>query len=111
MSEVKKEKPVRKLLRKCQRAKRRYILFSLAPGSCANAKQAFDIAMGCFSDEQRKRCGTWFIEFNPKKSLGILRCRLDCIEEAKSGLDAIPERFGAKIVRTSGTLKALRRGK
>ena len=111
MSEVKKEKPVRKLLRKSQRAKRRYILFSLAPGSCANAKQAFDIVMGCFSDGQRKRCGTWFIEFNPKKSLGILRCRLDCLEEAKSGLGALPKSLGAKIVRASGTLKALRRGK
>lgn len=86
-------------------------MFSLAQGSCASAKQAFDVVIGCFSDEQRKRCGTWFIEFDPKKSLGILRCRLDCLEETKSGLGAIPEKFGIKVVRTSGTLKALRRGK
>lgn len=111
MTKTKKEKPVRKLLRKTQRAKRRYVLFSLAQGSCASAKQAFDVVMNCFSDEQRKGFGTWFIEFDPRKSLGILRCRLDCLEEVKSQLGAVPERFGTKIVKTSGTLKALRRGK
>jgi RNase P/RNase MRP subunit POP5 len=101
---VKKQKPVRKLLRKSQRPKRRYILFSLETGSCRDARQAFGIVMGCFSPEEKRQFGTWFIGFNQGKSEGILRCHLDSLDGAKRALEGLS---GAKVLKVSGTIKAL----
>lgn len=98
----------RKLPKKSARPKRRYLLFSLKPGSCNTAKQAFDLVMGQFSSEQRKQIGLWFIHFNPKTWLGIVRCRLKFLKEARKGIEALPKRFEAKTLKTSGTLKALK---
>ena len=103
----KKEKPKRKLPKKSQRPKRRYILFSLEKGSCTG-KQAFDVLMSCFSLEERKSFGIWFIEFDPKTGLGIVKCKLSSLEETKKGFEKIPKKFDAKTVKTSGTLKALK---
>jgi len=99
------EKPKRKLPKKSQRPKRRYILFSLAQASCKTSKQAFDLVMGRFSMDERKKLGLWFIEFKPEKSQGILRCVLGNESKARKGIESIPN---AKTLKTSGTLKALR---
>lgn len=64
--------------------------------------------MSCFSMEERKTFGTWFIEFNPKTGFGILRCNLSHLEETKKGLEKIPKNTGFKTLKTSGTLKGLK---
>jgi len=102
------QSPARKLPKKTKRPKRRYILFSLKQGACHNSKQAFDLVLNKFSLPERKRLGLWFIEFNPENGKGIVRCSLLCLDEAKKAIGCIPAEFGAKTVKTSGTLKALK---
>lgn len=103
-----REKPKRKLPKKSQRPRRRYILFSLKPGSCKDSKQAFDLVIGQFSSEQRKEFGIWFVSFDEKTGAGIVRCKLKFLKEAKNGIERIPGSFEAKTLKTSGTLKALK---
>ncbi|MBN2067716.1 MAG: hypothetical protein JW744_04575 [Candidatus Diapherotrites archaeon] len=103
-----KEKPKRKLPKKSKRPKRRYVLFQLRQGSCNTAKQGFDLVMGQFSMEQRKALGVWFIEFSPSNSKGIVRCNLGGEKQLANGINSIPKEFGAKTLKTSGTLKALK---
>ena len=105
IKQKKKKVQERKLAKKTQRPKRRYILFSLAKGKCGTGKQAFDLVFGQFASNERKELGTWFIEFNPETGLGILRCKLDFLKKVKDALNKIP---GAKTLKTSGTLKALK---
>jgi RNase P/RNase MRP subunit POP5 len=93
----------RKLPKKSQRPKRRYILFKLE--GCENAKKAFDLVMESFSMPERKAFGLWFIEFRPETKLGIARCRLGSLQKAREGLESVK---GLKTIKTSGTLKALR---
>jgi len=100
-----KEKPKRKLPKKSQRAKRRYLLFSMK--NCTG-KQAFDVLMSCFSMEERKELGAWFIEYDPKTGLGILRCKLSGLQKTRKMLEKIPAKHEAKTLKTSGTLKALK---
>lgn len=109
MEKPKKEKPKRKLPKKSERAKRRYVLFSLKEGSCPTSKMAFDLVMGQFSMEERKQLGLWFIEFMPQRSRGIVRCNKEAVERLRQGIEAIPKEFGPETVRTSGTIKALKR--
>ncbi len=99
----KKEKPKRKLPKKSQRPKRRYLLFRLE--GCENAKKAFDLVMERFSLPERKSSGIWFIEFKPEAKLGIVRCKHDSVQKLKEGLDSVK---GLKTLATSGTIKALR---
>ena len=103
-----KEKPKRKLPKKSQRPRRRYILFSLKPGSCKDSKQAFDLVVGQFSPEQRKDFGVWFVSFDKITGLGIVRCKLKFLKEARKGIESIPDSLEAKTLKTSGTLKALK---
>lgn len=103
---AKKEKPKRKLPKKSQRAKRRYILFRLA--NVSNSKKAFDLVMSKFPLEQRKRFGIWFIEFRPEKEKGIIRCHLGSEAIAKKAILSLPKEFGPRTLKTSGTLKALK---
>ncbi len=103
-----KKQPVRKLPKKSKRPKRRYILFRLKPGSCSSARQAFDLVMGQFSLEQRKRLGLWFIGFEPETGKGIIRCILGAEREARKGIEAMAKQFEPKTVKTSGTLRGLR---
>ncbi len=100
-----KEKPKRKLPKKSARAKRRYILFSLEKGSCENAKQAFDLVMTQFSLDERKKIGLWFVEFTPENGKGIVRCNHGHEARTREGIESIN---GAKTLKTSGTLRALR---
>jgi len=102
----KKEKPKRKLPKKSQRAKRRYVLFSLA--NISNSKKAFDLVVKQFPLEQRKQLGLWFIEFKPSTGKGIVRCHLGFEEKVKKAIQGIPKEFGPKTLKTSGTLKSLR---
>ena len=104
----KPEKPKRKLPKKSQRAKRRYILFSFKEGFCPNSKNAFDLVMDVFPQEQRKELGTWFIEFKAESSKGIIRCHLKNLALVKKALEKIPKESGFKTLKTSGTLKSLR---
>ncbi len=101
-----KEKKIqeRKLVKKTKRPKRRYILFSLSPIP-KTGKQAFELVLRQFPQDERKELGTWFIEFNPETGLGIMRCKLAFLEKVKKALNKIP---GAKTLKTSGTLKALK---
>jgi RNase P/RNase MRP subunit POP5 len=101
-----KKQPVRKLPKKSKRPKRRYVLFGLKPGSCS-ARQAFDLVMGQFSLEQRKRLGLWFIGFEPETGKGIVRCILGAELEARKGIESMAKQFEPKTVKTSGTLRAL----
>ena len=94
----------RKLAKKSQRPKRRYILFSLSPIP-KTGKQAFELVLRQFPQDERKELGTWFIEFNPKTGQGIMRCKLASLEKVKKALNKIS---GAKTMKTSGTLKALK---
>jgi len=103
-----KTKPERKLPKKSQRAKRRYIMFSLKQGSCNNSNKAFGLVMGIFSIQEKKELGIWFIEFNPETGIGIVRCRLSGLEKAKKAFALIPAKFQAKTVKISGTLSKLR---
>ncbi len=98
----------RKLPKKSARPKRRYLLFSLKPGSCNTAKQAFDLVVGQFSAEQRKQLGLWFIHFKPETGKGIVRCRLGSEEKVKKAILSLPKEYGPKTLKTSGTLKALK---
>ena len=98
-----KEKPKRKLPKKSQRPKRRYILFELE--NCSNSQKAFDLVMAQFSQDESKELGVWFIEFKPGSGKGIVRCRHNCVERVKKSLNAAN---GLKTLKTSGTLKALR---
>ncbi len=105
----KEKHPVkRKLPKKSKRPKRRYLLFQLKPYSCKTAKQAFDLVIGCFSPEERKVVGVWFIEFSPETGKGIVRCRAGNQERVKSALMGIPEEFEPKTLLASGTLRKLR---
>lgn len=97
-----------KLPKKSARPKRRYLLFSLKPGSCNTAKQALDLIMNQFGLDERKALGIWFIEFKPSTGKGIVRCRLGSGQEARKGIETLPKRFEAKTLKTSGTLKALK---
>ena len=94
----------RKLAKKSQRPKRRYILFGLSPIP-KTGKQAFELVLRQFPQDERKELGTWFIEFNPKTGQGIIRCKLAFLEKVKKALNKIPS---AKTLKTSGTLKALK---
>ena len=94
----------RKLAKKTKRPKRRYILFSLSPVP-KTGKQAFELVLSQFPQDERKELGTWFIEFNPKTGQGIMRCKLAFLEKVKKALNGIAE---AKTLKTSGTLKALK---
>jgi len=102
----KKEKPKRKLPKKSQRPKRRYMVFRLA--NCTTSKKAFDLVTGMFSLDERKKLGLWFIEFRPETGQGIVRFRLGNGQKVKKGIEAIPKDFGPKPLKTSGTLKKLR---
>jgi RNase P/RNase MRP subunit POP5 len=102
-----REQPKRKLPKKSQRPKRRYILFSLLPGSCKTSKQAFDLVVGQFSDSERKKLGIWFISFDQKTGFGIVRCWLGNEKKVIANIEAIAKEFGPKTLRSSGTLKAL----
>jgi len=106
MEKEKKEKPKRKLPRKSQRAKRRYVLFSLK--NYPPPKHVFDLIMGQFSPDERKAFGTWFIEFNPKTGRGIVRCKLGFEAKLKEAISRISKEFSPKTIKTSGTLKALK---
>ncbi len=101
-----KKQPARKLPKKSKRPKRRYILFRLKQG--ISARQAFDLVMGQFSMEQRKRLGLWFIEFEPETGRGIVRCILGAEQEARKGIEAMAKQFEPKTVKTSGTLRKLK---
>ncbi len=103
-----REKPKRKLPKKSQRPRRRYVLFGLKPGSCKNSKQAFDLVMEQFSLEQRKEFGVWFVSFDERTGTGIVRCKLKSLKEARKGIEKIPGSFEPKTIKTSGTLKALK---
>ncbi len=94
----------RKLAKKTKRPKRRYILFSLTPIP-KTGKQAFDLIIGQFPQDERKELGTWFIEFIPETGQGIMRCKLASLEKVKKVLNKIS---GTKTLKTSGTLKALK---
>jgi len=94
----------RKLAKKTKRPKRRYILFSLSPVP-KTGKQAFELVLSQFPQDERKELGTWFIEFIPETGLGIMRCKLTHLEKVKKVLNGI---VGAKTLKTSGTLKALK---
>lgn len=102
---LEKNKPKRKLPKKSQRPKRRYILFSMekTPG-----KQAFERIMSFFSPDKRKEFGIWLVAFEPMKGKGILRCKLSGLEKTRAILEKKLAKFGGKTLRTSGTLKALK---
>lgn len=102
-----KKQPQRRIPKKSQRAKRRYILFRLKPASL-NAKQAFDLVMGQFAADGRKRLGIWFIQFDPETGFGIVRCINKSVSAVKEAIKAIAAEFEPRTVRTSGTLRALR---
>ncbi len=104
IKQKKKKVQGRKLVKKTKRSKRRYILFSLSPIP-KTGKQAFELVLRQFPQDKRKELGTWFIEFNPKTGLGIIRCKLAFLEKVKKALNGIP---CAKTLKTSGTLKALK---
>ena len=103
---AKKEKPKRKLPKKSQRAKRRYILFQLA--NVSSSKKAFDLVVGLFPLEQRKFLGLWFIEFKRETGKGIVRCNHGNEQKAKRAILSLPKEFGPKTLKISGTLKSLR---
>lgn len=98
-----KEKPKRKLPKKSKRSKRRYVLFSLE--NCPNPKMAFDLVMGVFSLDERKKMGLWFIGFKPDSGKGIVRCFHGKESKVRAAVDSIPN---ARALKTSGTLKALK---
>jgi RNase P/RNase MRP subunit POP5 len=105
---AKKEKPKRKLPKKSQRAKRRYVLFQLA--NVSSSKKAFDLVMNRFSMEERKKLGLWFIEFKKETGRGIVRFHLGSEAKVKKAILSLPKEFGPKTLKTSGTLKSLRGG-
>ena len=105
IKQKKKKVQERKLAKKTKRPKRRYILFSLAKGKCSTGRQALELVMAQFVQDERKELGTWFIEFNPETGLGIIRCKLAFLKKVKDALNKIS---GAKTLKTSGTLKALK---
>ena len=95
--------------KKSARPKRRYILFSLKQGFCQNSKRAFELVMACFSQDEKRALGTWFIGFDTASFRGILRCHLQALSQAKKCPEKAPGESGLKILRVSGTLKALKR--
>jgi len=103
---VKKEAPKRKLPKKTQRPKRRYVLFQLA--NVSNSKKAFDLVMNTLSLDERKEIGLWFIEFKKETGKGIVRFRLGNEAKAKKAILSLPKEFGPKTLKISGTLKSLR---
>ncbi len=103
---VKKEAPKRKLPKKTQRAKRRYVLFQLA--NVSNSKKAFDLVMNTLSLDERKKLGFWFIEFKKETGNGIVRCHLGSGQKVAKAILSLPKEFGPKTLKISGTLKSLR---